>query len=276
VAEPIQPGEVARLSARVRRITAPNPGPMTGPGTNTYLVGDDEVFIIDPGPETRSHLEAVADAANGRAEAILVTHAHPDHADGARAMAERLGVPVYAHSIRLQGIRTEGFAADRHLAEGDRLAGPDFHLRTLHTPGHAADHLCFLLEEEGMLLAGDHVMEAVTVVIAPPDGDMAAYLASLERLKGEPIETIALAYGHLTPAPARVFGYVLAPRLAPERRLLAALGEEPRTIDSIVPEVYTDVPQAMHPVAAWQVSAHLRKLEAETAVAVSDAGWRRL
>lgn len=274
------PGKTVNLAPGVRRITAPNPGYMTGPGTNTYLVGEAEIAVIDPGVRDAAHLDAIEASGDGRIHRILVTHNHPDHSRGARELAERTGAPVYAHPVPLHGIREEDFEADAHLDEGDVVTGADYHLRCLHTPGHAADHLCFLHEETGLLFAGDHVMEGVTVVIAPPDGDMADYLESLERLKREPIEAIAPAHGGILRPPGEVLDAVIAHRREREAEILALLERSSegggRRIDDMVEALYAEVPAPLHPVAAYQVYAHLLKLRDEGRVAGEDLDsvWR--
>lgn len=271
------PGRVVPVAPGVRRITAPNPGYMTGPGTNTYLVGEAEVAVIDPGVRDAAHLDAIEAAGGGRIHRILVTHNHPDHSRGARELAARTGAPVYAHPTPLQGIREKDFAADAHLDEGDVVAGADYRLRCLHTPGHAADHLCFLHEASGLLFAGDHVMAGVTVVIAPPDGDMAVYLDSLERLKREPIAAFAPAHGGVLRPPDEVLDGIIAHRLEREAQILEALGGGERRIDDLVAELYREVPAPLHPVAAYQVYAHLLKLRDEGRVSGEDldSAWRR-
>jgi len=198
----------------VRRITAPNPGMMTGPGTNTYLVGTRQVLVIDTASDNPAHLAAIKHAAAGAITAVLVTHAHPDHAPGARELARDCGVPVLGSGTALAGVRTEGFAPDRALADGESLptdAGP---LRALRTPGHAADHICYLLQEQELLFAGDHLMDDTTVVIAPPDGDMAAYLTSLRRLQQEPVQRIAPGHGRLMHGAQATLQQVIDHRLA--------------------------------------------------------------
>jgi glyoxylase-like metal-dependent hydrolase (beta-lactamase superfamily II) len=263
----------------VRRITAPNPGLMTGPGTNTYLVGRRQVLVIDPASDDPAHLHAIEAAGAGAISAVLVTHAHPDHAPGARRLAAELGVPVYGSDIPLVGVNTPGFAPDRVLADGEVLmtdAGP---LRALRTPGHAADHICYLLENERLLFAGDHLMDGTTVVIAPPDGDMAAYLAALRRLQREPIERIAPGHGRLMPQAQAALAQVIEHRLAREAAILAALeGSAGRSIADLVAQLYAAVPKALHGLAELSVYAHLIKLAAEGRVQGGDrAGlWRRV
>lgn len=270
------PGRVVQLAPGVRRITAPNPGFMTGPGTNCYLVGETEHAIIDPGPRDEGHIEAIAAAVADRARWILVTHAHPDHCPAARPLADRLGIPVYAHATRLRGVRDPDFRPDHSLADGDQIKGADFSLRCLHTPGHAADHLCFLLESAGMLFAGDHVMEGVTVVIAPPDGDMAAYLRSLEALQAEAIECIAPAHGGLLDQPRMRFKRVISHRLEREAQVVAALAQQAASVEALTARIYRETPAPLRKVAEWQVHAHLLKLaqDGRAAAPVDDGVWR--
>src|SRR5436309_2657317 len=176
----------------VRRVLAPNPGVMTGPGTNTYLVGIDEVAVIDPGVDDASHLDAVVGCGGDRIRWILVTHTHPDHAPGAAGLKERTGAEVLGFDER------DGFAPDRTIGDGHVLApdsGP-FRLRALHTPGHASNHLCYVLDDERVLFSGDHIMNGSTVVIAPPDGDMTTYLASLAIVSDMAAELDAVFPGH--------------------------------------------------------------------------------
>ncbi len=271
-------GHAYRIAPGVLRVTAPNPGYMTGPGTNTYLVGTSEVAVIDTGVNAPVHLDAIQAAAPGPITRILITHAHPDHSKGARELAQRTGAKVFAHPTRLQGIRDKDFQADEYLNEGDVVHAADFSLRCLHTPGHAADHLCFLREEDGLLFAGDHVMESVTVVIAPPDGDMGDYLAALKRLQNEKIKTIAPAHGGLIPASEQVFAQIIAHRLQREDQVLALLHEQVSRIDDMVAHIYQEVPKALHPVAAWQVYAHLLKLRKDGRAAGEgpDGDWQAL
>ncbi|WP_372696020.1 MBL fold metallo-hydrolase [Immundisolibacter sp.] len=264
------------LGPGVRRITAPNPGMMTGPGTNTYLVGKQHVLVIDPASDAPEHLAAIRQAAGDAISAVLVTHAHPDHAPGARHLADELGVSVYGSGIPLAGVTTPGFAPDRVLSDGDTLttdAGP---LRALRTPGHAADHICYLLESQGLLFAGDHLMDGTTVVIAPPDGDMAAYLASLRRLLDEPVTCIAPGHGRLMAHAHTVIGQVIEHRLAREAAILEALTSGPQTIVQLVGELYAAVPESLHGLAARSVHAHLLKLADEQRVAgnAPEDVWR--
>lgn len=263
------PGETVALSPRLRRILAPNPSIMTGPGTNTYLVGDGDVAVIDPGPEEEGHLDAVAAAGAGRIRWILATHTHPDHAPGAAGLKARTGAEVIGFSAR------DGFDPDRTVGEGFTLScGAGVSLRALHTPGHASNHLCFVLEDEDVVFSGDHIMSGSTVVIAPPDGDMGVYLEQLERLQAELPEMRTIAPGHgpvITDPMAKIEEY-LTHRLAREGAIVAQLSASPGrlSVNDLVAAIYVDVPQDLHPIARFSVWAHLRKLAAEGRAAGTD------
>lgn len=265
----LRPGVVATLSPVVRRVLAPNPGVMTGPGTNTYLVGGAELAVIDPGPDDPAHLDAVAAAGEGRIRWVLVTHTHPDHAPGAAGLRERTGARVLGYGPR------DGFEPDEDIGEGFVLSpAGDIRLRALHTPGHASNHLCYLLEGDGLLFSGDHVMDGSTVVIAPPDGDMAAYLDGLRRLSSLASGLSAIAPGHggvISDPGARLEQYLIH-RMARERAIRQALADRGQaTVEELVTAVYTDVAPAMHPIARFSVWAHLRKLAVDGVAHADDA-----
>ncbi len=268
-AAPLTPGVPVELSPWVRRLLAPNPGMMTGPGTNTYLVGHDDVIVVDPGPVDDAHLGAILAAGGGHISHIVCTHTHPDHWPGSAALAAATGVAILAFEDR------DGLVCDRHLADGDVVVTAEgLHLRAVHTPGHAGNHLCYLLEEEGLLFTGDHLMQGSTVVISPPDGDMAAYLSSLARLRTlqPPLRALAPGHGHVLDAPLDVVDATIAHRIAREtkvhERLAASAGDV--TVDELVPAVYDDVHEALHPVARRSLWAHLRKLHGDGEVTATD------
>ncbi len=283
VACDIQPGRPVRLSPRVWRVTAPNAGPMTGPGTNSYLVGAGGGAgwtVIDPGPDSAPHLQALlatAAQAGGAIERILVTHTHRDHSPGAVALSHATGAPVLGRTATHPEWQDASFAPLRELQHGERIALGDSAssatLRVLHTPGHASNHLCFLLEEEATLFTGDHVMQGSTVVINPPDGDMAAYLRALRGLLEVELEWLAPGHGFLVARPHEVLRALIAHRLRREARVLEALhGLGPADIDTLLPAVYADVPAALHPVARRSLLAHLLKLQADGAARQGGAG----
>src|SRR5947208_13118932 len=198
------PGEVVTLSPLVRRVLAPNPSVFTGPGTNTYLIGTDDIAVIDPGPDDHEeHLDKVAEVGAGRIRWILVTHTHPDHAPGAAGLKARTGAEVLGFDGR------DDFEPDTSIGEGHRVGQPEFTLRAVHTPGHASNHLCYVLEDEALLFSGDHIMNGSTVVISPPDGDMAVYLASLAKVRQLAVTAIAPGHGALIDDPvAKIDEYV--------------------------------------------------------------------
>lgn len=257
---PIVHGVASALSPLVRRIVADNAGHMTGPGTNTYLVGIDEIVVIDPGPDDPGHLDAIAGCGGDRIRWIVCTHTHIDHFPGVAGLRERTGAEVLAFDAR------DGLEIDRELRDGDRIEATEFVLRAVHTPGHASNHLCFLLEQERMLFSGDHIMEGSTVVIRPPDGDMEAYLQQLERLKAlrPRLRSIAPGHGYLIEQPAAKIDEYVQHRAMREQQivdLLQATG--PSTIDAIVATLYPEAPEELVPMAAGTVWAHLIKLEHE-------------
>lgn len=267
----LAPGRAVSISGRVRRVVAPNPSVMTGPGTNTYLVGTDDIAVIDPGPDIAEHLDAIVAAGAGRIRWIAVTHTHSDHSPGAGPLSDRIGdgVEMLGYDAR------DGFAPDRCLGDGDALEGSGFRLQALHTPGHASNHLCFLLEDEQMLFSGDHIMSGSTVVIAPPDGDMSEYLRALERLRALGATSIAPGHGEVIEDPLAKIDEYITHRLAREEAVAAALSAAPApiAIDALVPSVYSDVSEALYPIARFSLWAHLRKLVDDgraTAVDVDD------
>jgi len=233
---------------------------MTGPGTNSYLVGSGQLAVVDPGPDDAGHVEALARLGEGRIRWIVVTHTHPDHAPATAALATRTGAEVLGFDAR------DGFEPDRTVSDGFTLSGEGFSLRAVHTPGHASNHLCWLVADQGILLTGDHVMHGSTVVIRPPDGDMAQYLASLERLSRPDLAFSAIAPGHgrLIGDPAPVLAAIIAHRLGRERAAAAALAAaREATVGDLVPAVYADVAEPLLAVARFSLWAHLEKLAAE-------------
>ena len=266
------PGMAKRLDRLVTRIIAPNPGAMTGPGTNTYLVGEGELAVIDPGPAIDSHLERIISEGKGRIRWIFCTHTHLDHSPAAALLKAATGAQVLGRPAP-QG-QDATFAPDVVVAHGERIAIDGGTLRAIHTPGHASNHLCYLLEETKMLFTGDQVMQGSTGVINPPDGDMRAYLAALERLLGEDLAILAPGHGYLVGAPHKEIRRLVAHRLAREKKVREALERiGTASAERMLPLVYDDVPERMHRWAARSLAAHLEKLVAEGAVRLGPDGY---
>lgn len=261
----LEPGRTSELSGRVRRIVAPNPSVMTGPGTNTYLLGREQVAVIDPGPDERAHIEAILAEGAGRIRWILVTHTHEDHSPAAAALARETGAELWGQVAPEDELyQDQTFRPDVPFTDGAVLATPEFRLRAIHTPGHAVNHYCVLLEEEGMLMTGDHIMNGSTVVIIPPGGDMKDYLDSLEKLKAYPLQHLAPGHGELMPAPVAVIDGIAAHRLQREAKVVRALAATGGgTLEELVLIAYDDVPTALHMMAKYSLWAHLIKLVRE-------------
>jgi glyoxylase-like metal-dependent hydrolase (beta-lactamase superfamily II)/8-oxo-dGTP pyrophosphatase MutT (NUDIX family) len=274
----IQPGVAVRVSPRVIRVTANNGNQMTGPGTNTYLVGggaDNRWAVIDPGPLDATHLEAILAAAPGPIGWIFATHTHVDHSPACAPLAARTGAPVHGRIAAHPEWQDAGFAPQVLLHGGERFVLDGATLRAIHTPGHASNHICYLLEEERLLFTGDHVMQLSTVVINPPDGDMAAYLASLRALLTEPLEWIAPGHGFLMAQPHRAIEAIVAHRLRREAKVIEALQAlAPASEAALLERVYADVPARLHPVALRSLRAHLFKLRDDAAAAQHGALWQ--
>lgn len=260
------------------RVIAPNPGMMTGPGTNTYLLGTDRLALVDPGPVDERHRDRLLEESSGRLRWILVTHTHVDHSPLSAALKEATGAEIVAfgpaprphtqnRATAALDAHDADFAPDRLLHDGEALDTGEMRIAAVHTPGHTSNHLCFELSGSGLLFSGDHVMSGSTVVIAPPDGDMAVYLESLEKVRGRRPQRIAPGHGDMIDDPAAVLDDYLRHRRAREAQILNRLrtadGDEGTAIVEIVEALYSDVPQELHPVARFSVWAHLRKLLAE-------------
>lgn len=266
---------IHRLAPGLRRLTAPNPSPMTLDGTNTFLVGETDIAVIDPGPVSDAHLKAILDAIcpGQRISHILVTHSHLDHSPLARPLAQATGAPVLAagpsdwgRSEAMQTLAREGligggegvdpdFHPDRQIAEGDMIEGEGWTIEVVATPGHMANHLSFALED--MLFSGDLVMGWSTSLISPPDGDLTAFRTSLTRLIARDDRIYHPAHGDPVENPQARCKELLDHRQGREDQILKALGTGPATPNSLTARIYTDIPKALMPVAERNVLAHL-------------------
>jgi glyoxylase-like metal-dependent hydrolase (beta-lactamase superfamily II) len=254
-------GTLHRLDDDVARIVAPNAGMMTGAGTNTYLVGTRELIVIDPGPDDETHVQAIVAAGAGRIRWILCSHTHFDHSPAAARLKSLTGAriaamraPVTDHDFKLD--------LDRPLTDDDFIQCAEVSIRAIHTPGHASNHLCFLLTGTGMLFTGDHIMQGSTVVIWPPDGNMRAYLDSLRRLLELDIKVLAPGHGHLIEEPYAEFDRLIRHRLRREDKVRQAVSRTAAgvTVETLLSYSYDDVPKVLHQMAARSLQAHLDKL----------------
>jgi glyoxylase-like metal-dependent hydrolase (beta-lactamase superfamily II) len=222
----------------IKKITANNGGVFTGNGTNTYLIGSDDITLIDPGPNDAEHIEKILSLGGDKIKRILVTHTHKDHSPAALPISKKLNIPMFGRLVdRDSEWEDETFVPDVVLNHGDTISTNEYSLETIHTPGHASNHLCFYMKDIKCLLTGDHIMDGSTVVIAPPDGNMTEYIDSLKLLENYDIDYFAPGHGNFM--------------------------EEPSNIDELLLSVYDDVPEMLHPIAKMSLLAHLIKLEEE-------------
>lgn len=260
-------------------ICAPNPSPMTGDGTNTYIIGTDDVCIIDPGPESDAHFKALVDALHhcGRLRKILVTHSHLDHSPLARRLSHHSGAPILAfgnssagRSDRMELLAHSGhagggegvdhaFRADRTLKDNESIQLGEHELRAIWTPGHFGNHLCF--EWRGAVFSGDHVMGWSSTLVSPPDGDMGAYMRSLDRLEAQMPRRLYPGHGAPVDAPRARIAELRQHRQAREDAILSQLLVGPRTIAQLVGLIYSDTPPSLHPAASRNIFAYLIDLE---------------
>ena len=266
------PGIADVILPGVRRVIANNPGPFTYTGTGVYLIGARDVAVIDPGPDDPAHLDALeAAVGDGRVSHILITHTHSDHCAGARTFAERTGAPIYAfgpHPVRDKQIDAPaldegadyGFAPDQLIADGAIIETDEWRIEAVHTPGHLSNHLCYALPAHKALFTGDHMMGWATTVVAPPDGDMSAYLDSLDVLLARDDEIYLPTHGAPIKNPRRFVRAVKAHRLMRDAQILEQLKKGRTRIPDMVEAMYADVDPRLHKAAALNVLAHLIRL----------------
>jgi glyoxylase-like metal-dependent hydrolase (beta-lactamase superfamily II) len=271
---PVKSGECVRISPLVRRIVANNPGPFTFKGTCSYIVGRDRVAIIDPGPDLPGQVEALLDAVRGETVThILVSHTHRDHSPAARALKDATGATIVGCSPHrsarplaigevhaLEASADKDYAPDQQLREGDTVEGPGWRLVTVETPGHMANHLAFALPEERALFSADHVMAWATTVIAPPDGSMSDYIASLQKLQGRDEAIYWPGHGGPVRDPQRLVRALIHHRRQREASILARLNAGDRTVAAIVASIYVGLNPALVGAAGLSVFAHLEDL----------------
>ena len=264
------PGRIERVAPLVRQLLAPNPSPFTFTGTQTFIVGEGEVAVIDPGPDDAAHVDALVRGLGGeRVAAILCTHTHRDHSPASRALQSATGAPIVgcaALSVdddraNLDESFDPDYRPDRVLTDAQALSGPGWTLEAVATPGHTSNHLCFALREAGALFSGDHVMGWSTSIVAPPDGDMAAYMASLDKLAARTDQIYFPTHGPPVNDPKAHVQRLIAHRRGREAQILAQLDVGGGDIAEMVRQMYRDVDPGLHPAAALSVLAHLLDLK---------------
>jgi glyoxylase-like metal-dependent hydrolase (beta-lactamase superfamily II) len=236
---------------------------MTGPGTNTYIVGESDLVLVDPGPAVASHVDAILACVGDRLRYIACTHTHPDHSPAAAVVADATGAELIGRTTADDRHQDLSFQPASQIDDDECIAGQDWTLRAIRTPGHVDNHVCYLLEEEGMVFAGDHIMNGSTVVIVPPGGNMADYIASLRRLLDYQVKVVAPGHGELIQDCRGEVEKLVRHRLMREAKVFAALDQRPQSLDQLVVNVYDDVDPMMHEWAKLSLLAHLIKLEGE-------------
>ena len=284
--EALAAGVVTRVSERIRRLVAPNPSAFTYTGTCTYILGEGEVAILDPGPDSDAHLEALlAETRSERVVAIVVTHTHRDHSALAARLKAATAAPIVGARPHVfldgpaQGYdasHDRGYAPDRILREGETFALPGVTLRAIETPGHAANHLCFAFAEENSLFSGDHVMAWSTSVVAPPDGSMTDYMASLDKLRGRGETIYWPGHGGPVTDPERYVRALAGHRRQREASILARLEAGPSTVIAIVESVYAGLDPKLFGAASLSTLAHLEDLVRRGLAAVEAGVYRKV
>lgn len=283
-ARPWPTGTAEQLEPLVRRVLAANPSPFTYTGTQSYIVGAGrDVAVIDPGPDEADHLEALLAAiGNAKVSAIVCTHTHRDHSPAAAPLAQLTGAPIIgcaALTLDDDGPRADApfdqtYRPDRVLTDGESISGDGWTLTAVATPGHTSNHLCIALEETGALFSGDHVMGWSTSVVAPPDGDMAAYLASLQKLYDRTDRVYYPAHGPAVEKPRQLVRGMIGHRRQRERQILKLVEGGTARIADMVPVMYKGVDEKLHPAAARSVLAHLIDLENRRVVSREGDEWK--
>lgn len=256
--------EYAEIAPGVHRLLAPNPSMMTGPGTNTYLIGQEKIAVLDPGPALAAHIDAIVARASGKICWILVTHTHPDHSPGVRLLARETGAEVLGMPAPPGQHQDKTFRATRPLQDGDVLETAEFRLQVVHTPGHASNHLCFRHAAHNILFTGDHIIDGSTVVIDPPDGNMAHYIESLLKCKALACSALAPGHGGVIEDPVRAIDWIVDHRRQREAKVRAAMQAHPGlSTRELVPHVYAEIDPKLYGWAERSLLAHVLKLQAE-------------
>ncbi len=274
---PVALGE-GTFKVPVQRILGRNPGPMTGPGTNSYLVGDSQLSLIDPGPMNPEQIDSFIAALAGRQlHYILCTHTHGDHSPAAMPLADKTGASLVGLKAPDAIGQDHSFEPSRQWQHGDIVELDEYSLQCVHTPGHVSNHFCYLLREESLLFTGDHVLQGTTPVILPPDGDMADYFASLRLVQSMRVKYLAPGHGGLMDNPLQEIEQLLQHRLRREAKIVAGLQQlQEANLDELVQVVYDDIAAHLIPWAKKTLLAHLLKLEKDGRAGQSAERWRVL
>jgi glyoxylase-like metal-dependent hydrolase (beta-lactamase superfamily II) len=276
-------GKVERPEPLVRRVLAPNPSPFTFSGTQSYIVGTGTVAVIDPGPDIAEHVDALLAALKGeRVAAIVCTHTHRDHSPASRPLKAATGAPIIGCApltLEDDGPRADDsfdpdYTADRVLADGDRIEGDGWKIEAIATPGHTSNHICLALPESGALFTGDHVMGWSTTVVSPPDGDMAAYMASLDKLMRRGDKVYYPAHGPAVVKPRQLVRGLIGHRRQREAQILKLLDQGVGAIPEMVEQMYKGLDPKLFPAAGRSVLAHLIDLDLRGLVASEGEEWR--
>lgn len=246
----------------IKKITAPNPGVFTGGGTNTYLIGKEDLTLIDPGPNIEEHIDKIIRTGKNKIKRILVTHTHTDHSPAALPISKVLKVPMYGRLVDGESAwEDETFIPDVVLNDADLIKTDEYTLEVIHTPGHASNHLCFLIKELNCLITGDHIMDGSTVVIGPPDGNMRNYIDSLNKLFKYKIDYFAPGHGNFMHHPKKTIESIIRHRLSREAKVVRKLEDSGEAnLEALTALVYDDVSEDLHPIAKFSLEAHLIKL----------------
>lgn len=277
-------GKIERLDPLVRRVLAPNPSAFTFSGTQSYIIGNGAVAVIDPGPDSAEHVAALLAGLEGETVAAIVcTHTHRDHSPASRALAAATGAPIIGCAplaLEDDGPRADAafdvdYAPDQVLGDGEILSGADWTLEAVATPGHTSNHLCFALRESNVLFSGDHVMGWSTTIVSPPDGDMAAYMQSLALLQERNDALYYPAHGPAVDNPRRLVRGLIGHRKQREGQIMRLLEKGEGDVRAMVASMYRGIDQGLHPAAARSVLAHLLDLEARGLAVRRDEDWAK-
>ena len=263
-----------KLTNNIHRLTSRNPSQMTGPGTNTYIVGRSSFVVVDPGPALESHVHNILHYFGQRIEAVLVTHTHKDHSPAARIIAKETGAKLFGSVIENDGHQDTTFSSQKKIENNEILKFSENSVKAIQTPGHVANHICYLIESDKFLITGDHLMEGTTVVIIPPSGSMKDYMDSLQKLMDYNFKYIGPGHGVVINKPKQEIERVYRHRVKREKKILKIVTEtKPSSLEELTKKAYGDVNENLHFWASKSLLAHLIKLESEKLVVQNKGKW---